>query len=241
MNRRFSAPLVTFTLWVSATACALATSTPTVAAGDVKEGAEYAVRWDIAREGPDTAEGTLQSLGATAGKVSNYSVRYFKIVPPQDAPAGFEPILRERVKDNKYELTFKYRGDRELASWNCPLPNPTKKESEVDVTILENNGVKRVRSYTCSIEDSDQPIAIPDSLKAAANDSTCEMRRTKTKADDKLKIEEWHFPGDVRMIEVSRKGGDTEEDLKSFQIEIVKKLSGVEPADRSKTESCQMK
>ena len=60
----------------------------------------------------------------------------------------------------------------------------------------------------------------------------------------KLKIEEWDLPGGVTLLEVSRNGSNSEDDLESFQRDVVDKLlaAGVQPSDRSKTEigsSCQ--
>ena len=54
----------------------------------------------------------------------------------------------------------------------------------------------------------------------------------------KLKVEEWHLPGGVTLVEVPRNGSTTQGDLESFQRDIVDKLiaAGAKPSDRSKTE-----
>ena len=61
------------------------------------------------------------------------------------------------------------------------------------------------------------------------------MTRLKTTS---LKVEEWHLPGDVVMVEVSRNASPSDADLKAFQEDVVAKLlrAGVKPSDRSKTE-----
>ena len=65
----------------------------------------------------------------------------------------------------------------------------------------------------------------------------CANRMKRTEAG-KLKIEEWHLPGGVILLEVSRNGSNTKDDLESFRSDVVDKLlaAGVQPSDRSKTE-----
>jgi hypothetical protein len=74
-----------------------------------------------------------------------------------------------------------------------------------------------------------QPPAEPEQAEYA-------MKRLKS---GRLKVEEWHLPGDVTLVEVSRSGDNTQTDLDSFRRDVVDKLlaAGVEPSDRSKTEA----
>jgi hypothetical protein len=209
--------------------------------------AEYAIRWDICQGGPRTAADTLTALGQPAGDPEDYEVQYFDITPPEDAPDGFKSILRQRQKGKKkHELTFKYRGDRELSAsdWTCPFAKkPDEEKGEVDVSILAAGDSKRAYSYSCTLESKNEPVKPPKALKAQPKECTVKMSRRKA---DKLglKIEEWHLPGNVVLVEVSRNGADTPAELESFQREVVAPLveAGIKPSDRSKTEagsSCQ--
>src|SRR5262245_13735327 len=74
------------------------------------EQAEYAMRWNIEEGGPRTAKKALKVLGKKADESVGYKIRYFDFTPPENAPAGFSPILRRRKSGKKQELTFKYRG-----------------------------------------------------------------------------------------------------------------------------------
>jgi hypothetical protein len=197
--------------------------------------AEYAIRWDPATGGPKTAQETLDVLGKTAEDTDEYTVQYFDLTPPADAPAGFRAILRQRQKQNAYELTFKYRGEGALATWTCPLSAaPAKQKAEVDVSILAD-GVKRAHAYSCSVESVGAPVPPPAALKAVPK--SCASTTTRIEAG-KLKIEEWHPPGGVTLIEVSRNGKPSAEDLERFQDKVAKKLlkRGITPSGRSKTE-----
>jgi hypothetical protein len=198
---------------------------------------EYAVRWNVHDGGPQSAKDTLAALGQPAGDPDDYEVQYFAITPPKDAPAEFQSILRQRTKgQKKHELTFKYRGDHELSSWACPLSaTPAETKGEVDVSILASGGLKRVYSYSCTLESKAGPIRPAPALEARAKGCIAKMSRLKA---GKLKVEEWHLPGEIVMVEVSRNGADTPIDLQSFQSEVVDRLvrAGVKPSDRSKTE-----
>lgn len=206
------------------------------------EQAEYAMRWDIEEGGPRTAKKALEVLGKKADESVDYKIRYFDLAPPQDAPAGFAPILRRRKSDKMHELTFKYRGDHPLADWSCPLSSsPDESKGEVDVSILAGDQTKRSFSYSCTLESKKGRLKPPRELKAHVKSCTNRMKRLKA---GRLKIEEWHLPGHVTLVEVSRNGDNTQADLDSFRHDVVDKLLavGVKPSDRSKTEigsSCQ--
>lgn len=197
--------------------------------------AEYAMRWDIEAGGPRTAEEVLKALKLKAKDPDKYEIRYFDFTPPGDAPDGFTVILRQRKTRKKHELTFKYRGAKELPPVDCPISSkPDEEKEEVDVSVLGGGATKRSHSYSCTVESKDGPVKPPQKLKAQALE--CVNQMTRYKAGD-LKIEEWHLPGGETFIEVSHNGSDTQKDLKSFQ-KIVDKLvkEGAKPSDRSKTE-----
>jgi hypothetical protein len=198
--------------------------------------AEYAIRWNIAEGGPKTIETTLDVLSLKGAASDQYEVQYFSFTPPKDAPSGFTAILRQRRKGKKFELTFKYRGDRTLATWTCPLsPTPSEQKQEVDVSILGSE-VSRAHSLSCTVESKSAPVVPPEGL--AARPMTCTSKVTRVKAGD-VKLEKWQFPGDITIIEVSQKGDDSPADLKKFQDDLATPLikGGIRPSAWSKTES----
>lgn len=196
--------------------------------------AEYAMRWNSGDGGPQTAKKVLKALGKEAEESKDYEILYFDFTPPGDAPAGFKSILRQRKSGKKYELTFKYRGDHPLSTWKCPLSGNPERKEEVDVSILAEGEIRKSYSYSCTLEDKD-PIAPPKELKASPKD--CSNRMTRLKSGN-LKVEEWHLPGGVTLVEVSRNGSNAPKDLIAFHCKIVDELveEGVKPSDRSKTE-----
>ena len=137
---------------------------------------------------------------------------------------------------------FKYRGDHALANWKCPIsPTPTEIKNEVDISILGPSESRRVYSHSCTLESEKVPVKPPQVLAAQPKSCTNKMTRLKAGA---LKVEEWHLPGDVTMVEVSRNASTSQSDLDSFRRDVVDRLLsvGVKPSDRSKTElgsSCQ--
>jgi hypothetical protein len=210
---------------------------PTHPAAAAPMQAEYAVRWNIEEGGPRSAKDALKVLQQQAGGPDEFVVQYFDFAPPSGSPEGFSPILRERKKGTKkHELTFKYRGDHALSSWTCPFASPDERKEEVDVSVLPESQAKRAFSYSCTLESKDGPIEPPPALHAKRKSCTSEMVRFKA---GKLKVEEWHLPGDIIMVEVSHGGSDTPADLDSFKKEVVAPLvgAGARPSDRSKTES----
>jgi len=198
--------------------------------------AEYAVRWDIQEGGPKSAKDALEALHLKAEKFEDFVVQYFEFKPPSDTPNGFKPILRARTKGNKkHELTFKLRGDRALSSWTCPLASPVKPKQEVDVSVLGTNQTKRAFSYSCAQESKVGAVDPPAALDAHLASCASQMVRFEV---GELKVEEWHLPGDVVLVEVSRGGVDTPADLASFLKEVVEPLvgAGAKPSQSSKTD-----
>jgi hypothetical protein len=199
--------------------------------------AEYALRWNVNEGGPKTAKETLDVLHQHQEDADNYEVQYFAFTPPKDTPKGVTSILRQRKKGKKkYELTFKYRSEHSLASLGCPLAeSPDESKYEVDISIVGQRESKRVYAWSCTIERENDPVTPPPALAAQPMGCTSKMTRLKTNT---LKVEEWHLPGDVVMVEVSRNASPSEADLASFQQDVVTVLlhAGVKPSDRSKTE-----
>jgi hypothetical protein len=198
------------------------------AANEGKVGAEYAVRWDVAEGGPKTTAETLKLLRQEAGETEEYSVVYFNVKAPADAPPGFAPILQQQTRDKKVELVFNYRGRRKLASWKCPLPSANEMKAEIHESFAAN-ATNRAHSYSCKIE-SDKPIEPPAAL-AASKPCTSKMIRTKA---GNLEIEYWELPNDLKVIEVSRNGAPAKKDRDAFRREVVSRLKGegVKPLER---------
>lgn len=201
--------------------------------------AEYAVRWNPAEGGPKTSSAILCALDDTfTGDVDEYEIRYFDVKAPADAPAHAKTILRRRVKNGtKHELTLKYRGDDQLASPSCALPEPDESKSEVDVTVTSADEPRRAFSFSCTVKSKTGPIAPPPALEAHPRPCGSTMRRRETKRL-KAKVEEWRLPNGTTMMEVSREGHDTTEELAAFKDKIVALLldAGIRPLDASKTE-----
>lgn len=205
--------------------------------------AEYAIRWNAKEGGPKTAQETLDVLRQQQEGSGSYEVQYFDFTPPKDAPQGVTSILRERREGRRrYALTFKYRSDHALAPLRCPIAaSPDEIKYEVDISMVGLSESRRAYSLSCTIEKENAPVNPPPSLAAQPMGCTSRMIRFKTKT---LKVEEWHLPGDVVMVEVSRNASPSEADLDSFRQDVVETLlrAGVKPSDRSKTElgsSCQ--
>ena len=229
-------PILPFLLFVLSLWCSAsqqATAAPEVPA----EPAEYAMRWNVKDGGPKTGRDTLDVLKQQPTDSDNYEVQYFDFSPPKDAPNDFTSILRQRKKGKKkYQLMFKYRGDHALAHWKCPISaTPTEIKNEVDISILGPSELRRVYSHSCTRESEKGPVKPPQVL--AAQPKSCTNKMTRLKAGT-LKVEEWHLPGDVTMVEVSRNASTSQSDLDSFRRDVVDRLLsvGVKPSDRSKTD-----
>jgi len=204
--------------------------------------AEYAIRWNVSEGGPQTAAEALTVLGQSQTDSDDYEVQYFEFMPPTGTPAGVTGILRQRKKKKKYDLTFKFRSDSEVGPLRCPISDtPDEIKDEVDIAILGPNDSKRAYSRSCTVETQNTPATPPPALAAKPRGCTSAMTRLKAGT---LKVEEWHLPGGVIIVEVSRNGSTSESDLAAFQQDVVKKLlgAGVKPSRSSKTElgsSCQ--
>jgi len=204
--------------------------------------AEFAVRWNPKEGGPASARAAIDALGKIQTDSDDYEVRYLNITAPRDAPRGSTAILRERMKGKKkFQLTFKYRSESplllapDLQHWSCPLAGSTERKDEVDVSFPSVGAPHRAYSRSCTKVSNDGPVTIPKALKAKRLDCVSTMTRIEGGG---LKVEEWHLPGKITMIEVSREGRDTPAELDSFRNEIVTPLvkANAKPADRSKTE-----
>jgi len=203
-------------------------------AEDKRGGAEYAVRWDIAAGGPQTAEEALKLLGQAGGDSDEYNVTYFNVKAPADAPPGAVAILRQRTNKSKVDLMLKYhsRSRVKVGSWKCPLPNPTEAKAALDVSFATDS-INRVFSYSCTIE-AEKPIEPPAAL-AASNPCASKMNRTKA---GNLKVDFWELPKALKVIEVSRNGDTSKKDREAFRRGIVNKLkrAGVKPLERGMAE-----
>lgn len=209
-------------------------------ASAAETGAEYAIRWNAAEGGLKTAAQTLAAFGVSADDKDAFEIQYFTVAAPADLPSGFGAIARSRQKGKKKELTFKLRGPEPVQplpardSWNCGLGEAVKKD-EIDISVLANGQVKRVFSRSCSIE-SKEDIAFPGAMGAKPKGCVSTMTRLKSGT---LTVEEWLLkPSGVRLIEVSRKGADTNDELQAFRKDIVTPLLGrrIKPLDRSKSD-----
>jgi hypothetical protein len=205
--------------------------------------AEYAIRWNVKEGGPKTAKGTLAVLKQSLTDSDNYEVQYFDFIRPKNIPEGVTPILRQRKKGKKkYELMLKYRSAYAFEPLGCLIADiPDESKYEIDISILGPSESRRAYSRSCTIESENDPVKPPQALAAQPTGCTSKMTRLKTNT---LKVEEWHLPGGVVMVEVSRNASLSEADLDSFRRDVVDTLlhAGVKPSDRSKTElgsSCQ--
>lgn len=196
------------------------------------ERAEYAVRWNIQDGGPKLAEQVLTILKRTSTNSEQYNVEYFDVPSVESTPDDFLLILRRQVSSSgRSELTFKYRGDHPLASWVCPLAKPYRTKTEIDISFMDSDVVNRAYSYSCTASVT-EPAA---ELHALPKGCASVMTRM---ANDGMTVEEWHMPGDITLIDVSRQGPNTKEALAAFRNQVVEKLiqSGIHPIGRSKTE-----
>lgn len=200
--------------------------------------AEYAVRWDPAHGGPQTAKAVMDLLGKPEADSDRYEVVYLSVTAPSSSPPGYESILRERKKGaTKFQLTFKYRGPRPFpggSDWLCPLPGSVERKDEVDVSIVLEGDPRRTYSRSCTVKSGDGPVVIPIGLNAKRPACSSKMLRLEAGG---LKVEEWQLGGET-VIEVSRSGLDTLADLDSFRNDVVGPLvkAKAKPVGQSKTE-----
>ncbi len=204
------------------------------------DASEFAIRWAVVEGGPSKAAEVMALLkpGKEVEKPDVYSVAYFSVTLPADAPSGFTAGLREPTKKTP-QSTWKYRGEAgfpapALAQWACPLKNADKAKDEVDYSFATNGAPTKAYSRSCTARGTVSQVA-PAALGAKPKGCTVTMTRLES---DGLKVEEWVLArGDV-VLEVSMEGLDTEESLKKFDIEVRAKLVplGVKPLNRSKSE-----
>jgi len=202
--------------------------------------AEFAVRWDPKQGGPATPQDALRELHLKAGKPRQFEVQYFEFTPPADVPAGFDPILRKRIRNGEAELTFKLRGDAPLPAhptlkqWTCPLGATHDRKDEVDVTLLDAGHGLTAHSRSCSIESRDLGLQPPAALQARPKGCGSTMTRL---SSGKLKLEQWQLADGTVLIEASRPGKHTEASRQAFEREVLKPLLAlkVQPLQRSKS------
>jgi len=220
--------------WRLATAVALvlAASSALAAAGEPKS-AEYAIRWNARDGGPATINDALGILKSRATRVRQFRNEYYDLPPAKSTPPGFSAILRRHVEEGaKAELAWKLRGDRALAEWTCPLPDARQSKAEVDVTFVGADATSRTISYSCTSEATDAAVSALSARILGC--PTTVFRRDA----GKLKLEEWHLPGDVVVIEVSMTTENSPATMEIFRTGIVTPLlaAGVVPLKESKTD-----
>jgi hypothetical protein len=206
--------------------------------------AEFAIRWNPSNGGvktiPKTAKEVINLLALPHPKVDEYEVSYFSIATPSDIPKGYSVIARQRTKGQRTQLMIKYRGDSPLPetysynTWQCALGTNAERKYEVDVTLLLEEKTKRTYSLSCSLRD-DGKITFPSNLNAKQLGCKSKMLRYESNG---IKIEEWTFyPGEEKIIEVSKSGQDNNNDFNEFKTKAASKLisSGIQPLESSKS------
>ena len=207
--------------------------------------AEYAVRWDPSKGGPQTAVAALALLDSGAAETDHFEIRYGKAAGGPTMPVGVTVIVRERFRSNKprFELTYKVRSDGPLpvtsglSPGNCPAGaggDPPK--DELDVAFTGVTSFSRVHSRSCSVESKTARPPVPEDLRVTY--APCATRMTRLKVG-RLKLEEWHLPGGRVALEASRTGPDTAAELDAFRRDVVRPLVEVQrvtPLLESKTE-----
>ena len=207
--------------------------TPAFAAAAEPAVAEYAIRWNARDGGPASINDALGVLKSRATRERQFKVDYYDLPPDLAAPPGYSMILRRRSEGSAAaELTWKLRGDIALADWTCPLRNAKESKAEVDVAFLGADALARSYSYSCT---SDGPEAAAAELSATLKACTATVTR---RVAGPLKLEEWHLPGDVVIIDVSMSGANNPGALGLFRTRIAQPLfaAGVVPLSESKTE-----
>ena len=195
--------------------------------------AEYVIRWNARDGGPATLNDVLRIMKSRATRDRTFKVDYYDLPPKTAAPSGYSVILRRRTEDGAAaELTWKLRGDAALADWTCPLRNAKESKAEADVTFQGADTLDRSFSYSCT---SDNPEAAAADLSATLKSCTATVTR---KVAGPLKLEEWHFPGDVVIIDVSLSSLNNADALERFRTRIAQPLfaAGVVPLSESKTD-----
>jgi hypothetical protein len=222
-----------------AAACLLAAS-----AAFAAHPAEFAVHWNPADGGPQTAEDVTSALQLDGGKLKAYEVRYFAVRQPlgdtgrQDAIA----IVRQRKSSHESESMYKLRSTQAfgpgdpLAGWRCPLASSAnaRSKSTVDIGWLAEGQARRTYSLSCEAHGAVDAI-LPAKMQARPLDCSSRVRRVEVKD---IKIEQWRMPDAETILDVSWNGEDTAADLEKFAARIVRPLvaRGIRPHEQSKTE-----
>jgi hypothetical protein len=216
----------------AAAGMAFAGSPALAAAGETKA-AEYAIRWNASDGGPATINAALAILNSRATRVRQFRNDYYDFPQSEDVPPGFSTILRRRSEDGAGgELTWKLRGDHALAEWSCPLRDAKQSKAQVDVSVGAADAWTRAYSYSCT---SNAPDEEASALSAKLRSCPATVLRRDAGS---LKLEEWHLPGDVLVIDVSMTSEDKPGAMDFFRARVVAPLlaAGVIPLKESKTE-----
>jgi len=202
------------------------------------EGAEFAVRWDPSAGGPANVEAVANALGSKASGGAVQTVRYFKVISSSNVMPGWEPILRERLSDEGAEVTWKMRADRPVSAALrvCPLVGRFEEKPEIDITIPDAEGGRRISySWSCSVEGTID-TALPPAMRA--QQQGCASTMTRRKARGGIKIEHWSLDSGMVFLEVSWFGKFAKKDHAWFTGHVVRPLldAGMKPLSDSKTE-----
>jgi len=195
--------------------------------------AEYVIRWNARDGGPASLNEVLGIMKSRATRDRTFKVDYYDLPPNIAAPPGYSVILRRRTEGGAAgEFTWKLRGDTALADWTCPLRNAKESKAEADVTIQGPDTLARSFSYSCT---SDDPEAAAAELSATLRACTATVTR---KVAGPLKLEEWRFPGDIVIIDVSLISSNNSVGLEFFRARIANPLfaAGIVPLSESKTD-----
>ena len=218
---------------VAATTLGLLGGSRAFAAADEPANAEYVIRWNARDGGPASLNDVLGVLKSRATRDRKFNVDYYDLPPTLATPAGYSVILRRRVEDGvAAELAWKLRGDAPLVDWTCGLRNAKESKAEVDVAFQAADKVARSFSYSCT---SDGPDAAVAELSATPKGCTAIVTR---KVAGPIKLEEWHFPGDVVIIDVSMVSVNKPAALELFRTRIAQPLfaAGVVALPESKAD-----
>jgi len=206
---------------------------PAFAATAEPAAAEYVIRWNARDGGPASINDALGILKSRATRDRKFNVDYYDLPPTRSAPPGYSVILRRRVEDGvAAEFTWKLRGDAALADWTCALRNAKESKAEVDVAFQAGDKIARSFSYSCT---SDGPDAAVAELSATPKGCTAIVTR---RVAGPLKLEEWHFPGDVVIIDVAMSGANNPGAQELFRTRIAQPLfaAGVVALPESKAD-----
>ena len=221
----------THSLRLALGACSLLVSLQALAAP-----AEYAIRWDPSRGGPGSALDAAAALRLQVDKAKVYRIDYFDVASGADV---LPVIARRRTHGDTTQLTLKTRSadgqGAAPAQSVCALGSGAEAKTEVDVTMLAGGQVKRVPSWSCTLQGP-RGLAFPPQLRAVPRGCIATMRRLRAGDVD---IEEWSVHGGAqRLVEVSMKGEDDDATQRRFADRVAAPLLAAHaaPLSASKTE-----